>query len=219
MKLIPEETTLVIAGAWNSAIVTPEWIQKYGLKKAAGQEVPFQAVVPVGAGMFFEFPKFKFDGISIVVRPDAMILSQSDVSEEQMDGIETVAANTVGELKHTPVGGVGHNFGFCDEAPGVQFLETFTNSQNDLVGAAPDGWNVTSTVLVTTLTYGDTQVNLQRSVVAGKLNVKFNFHHTVLDGAGALKVLRGEGGHKRFRENYQVAVGIITQLYGALNED
>ena len=136
-----------------------------------------------------------------------------------MDEIEAVAANTVGELKHTPVGGVGHNFGFCDEAPEVQFLETFTNSQNDLVGAAPDGWGVTSTALVTTLTFGDTQVNIQRSIVAGKLNVKFNFHHAVPNGVRALQVLKGEGGYKRLRENYQVALGIITQLYGALNDD
>ena len=218
MKLISEETSLVIAGAWNSAIVTPEWIQRYGLKKEAGQEISFQAMVPVGAGMLFDFPRFSFDGLSVVVRPDALVLAPSGNSEEKMDEIEQLAANAVAELKHTPVGGVGHNFGFCEDTPNVEALTAFTESQNALVAAAPDGWTVASTLLATTMIYGSTQVTVNRAVIGNRLTIKFNFHHAVSNGIGALSILRGEDGYKRLRENYQVARTIITQLYGDLDE-
>ena len=219
MKLIPDETSLVVAGAWNSAIVTPEWIQRFGLKKEPDQASPFQAVIPVGAGMFFEFPRFNFDGMSVMVRPDAMLLTPSDLSEAKMDEIETVAANVVAELKHTPIGGIGHNFGFSDENPDIDFLTAFTDSQAALVGAAPDGWNVSATLLSTTMTFEETQVNIQRVVNGGRLSIKFNFHHTVADGPKALQVLKGEGGYKRVAENFRVARDIIKKMYGDIDEE
>jgi hypothetical protein len=36
MNIAPEETSLVIAGAWNAAILTPAWVIKYGLLKDGG---------------------------------------------------------------------------------------------------------------------------------------------------------------------------------------
>ncbi len=32
MDLISSETSLVVAGAWNAAILTPEWVQKHGFE-------------------------------------------------------------------------------------------------------------------------------------------------------------------------------------------
>jgi hypothetical protein len=37
MELIPSETSLVIAGAWNVAILNPTWVQKHGLEKTCRQ--------------------------------------------------------------------------------------------------------------------------------------------------------------------------------------
>ena len=48
MQLVPSETSLVVAGAWNPAILSPTWVLRHGLDRPAGQAEPIQVYVPAG---------------------------------------------------------------------------------------------------------------------------------------------------------------------------
>jgi hypothetical protein len=47
MELIPSETTLVVAGAWNMAILTPAWVQKHGLLKTDERVQVLMRLIPL----------------------------------------------------------------------------------------------------------------------------------------------------------------------------
>jgi hypothetical protein len=219
MKLVPNETCLVVAGAWNPAIVTPEWILRFGLKAEPGLESRVQAFIPTGIGMIFEFPRFSLENFSFVVRPDTLIFYPKELSEQQMTQIEFVAGNTVQELTHTPIRGIGHNFEFRDAEPDLRFLAAFTNSQTDLVDATPEGWTVSASTVTTALQIGESVVNIVRSFDGTQLSVRFNFHHQVTGGEHALELLRNQNGGKRFFDSYNLAREIITKMYGDINDD
>lgn len=219
MKLVADETSLVVAGAWNTAIVTPDWILKFGLQREPGAETRIQAFIPAGAGMFFGFPKFAFDGVVMAVRPDALVFSPKDMDKSCMEGIERLASNTVAALTHTPVSGVGHNFEFRDPDPNPESLGAFTNSQVDLIDAVPPGWGPIGSTLATSLQLGETVVNVTRAFVGGQLSVKFNFHHPVVDVEQVTRVLTGQGGYKTFFDNYGIARELITKMYGEIDDN
>lgn len=219
MKLVPNETCLVVAGAWNPAVVTPEWLLKFGLKSEAGLENRVQAFIPTGVGMVFEFPRFSLDRFSFVVRPDTLIFYPKESLESQMAEIEFVAGNTVHELTHTPIRGIGHNFEFRDAEPDAQFLSAFTNSQTDLIDATPNGWTVSTSTVTTALQVGDSIVNITRYFDGSQLSVRFNFHHQVEGGVEAVKLLRSQTGERHFFDSYNIARDLITKMYGAINDE
>jgi len=72
MQIVSTETSLVIAGAWNIAILTPGWVLKYGLQQKGDEHV--QVFFPAGSGALFGFPRYQLKDFSFVVRPDASLM-------------------------------------------------------------------------------------------------------------------------------------------------
>jgi hypothetical protein len=97
MKLVEKETSLVVTGAWNAAIVTPEWLLRYGLQKAEGVEAQVQVQIPTGQGMVFEFPRYTFEDITIQIRPDALVIRPHEASQPSLDKLAwlAVASRTI----------------------------------------------------------------------------------------------------------------------------
>lgn len=219
MKFIDSETSLVVAGAWNPAIVTPEWILKYGLKKDLQEENRVQVFVPAGAGLIFEMPRFSFSGLIVTVRPDALVIAPKETTQAQFEQIEVLAANTVQELTHTPISGIGHNFEFRSENPSAECLGIFSNSYEDLIDAMPDDWSVAGSTLSSSMQMGATTVNVTRTFIGSQLSIKFNFHHPVVDGAQAISVLKGELGYKHLHQNLEIAKNLVIKIYGDLSDE
>jgi len=219
MKLVSSETSMVVAGAWNAAIVTPEWIQKYGLRQEPNEENRVQVFIPAGSGMVFEFPRFSFNGLVLAARPDALVINPKESSQAKMEEIEFLARNTLAELTHTPVNGIGHNFEFRDSSPDPRHLGVFTGSQEDLMDAAPNGWEVVGSNVTTSLRDGDTIVNIARLFDGTKLTVKFNFHHQIANRDQAMAVLSGDNGYKRLFQNYTIARELVAKMYGEIDDN
>ncbi|WP_457389783.1 hypothetical protein [Roseateles sp. P5_E1] len=212
MKPVPAETTLVIVGAWNPAILTPPWVLRYGLQTEEGQAQIVHALIPAGLNGAFEFPRFNLPGFQFTARPEALVLMPDHANETGLALIEDVASRVLQQLTHTPIGGIGHNFEFVDENPDAKWIDVFSQSQIDLVDAIPAGLESQRTVLATTFLRGNAQVNIQRYFDGSNVGVKFNFHHPVTTSAEALKVLSGDG-YARFSENYSVAKELLEKLY------
>src|SRR5258708_10953272 len=116
MTLNPGETSLVVAGAWNPAILTPPWVLRFGLGRPDSQE-PVQIAMLAGQGVVFDFPRYTLPEFSYVVRPDTLIFVPSTQTAGQFANVEDAAAAMLENLPHTPVNGIGHNFEFRDANP------------------------------------------------------------------------------------------------------
>ena len=109
MKLIHEETSLVLAGAWNPAILTPPWVLQHGLNRALDGTNRYQAFLPTGLGLVFESPRYVLEDLTYTVRPDSLIITPNSETPEDLNSVEDVTARMLEQLSHTPMGGVGHN--------------------------------------------------------------------------------------------------------------
>lgn len=217
MKLIARETTLVIAGAWNPAIMTPEWVLSHGLQKDLAGTNKVQAAIPVG--LLFEFPRFGLEDLAYIARTDALILFPSATTEDSFATVETVAKRTLDQLSHTPVTGVGYNFEFQDDAPEPAMLQALSIAQKDIVDIAPAGFAVASNAIATSLKREQVVINIQRYFDGTRLGVKFNFHYSVNSASQASRALSGEDGYERFHQNYCTAKHLVQQLYGDVSDD
>jgi hypothetical protein len=211
MNIVPQETSLVIAGAWNPAILTPHWVMAHGMETHDANAQMVQALFAAGLNGVLEMPRFSMAGFQYSARTDALLMLPSATTEESFTLIENVSRRILENLSHTPMGGLGHNFEFRNDAPKNEWLDAFANSQLDLVDACP-GMDVTRTTLATSFARGTSFVNVQRYAEGNTLVVKFNFHHPVHSASSALEVLSGQG-HARLWANYQTASQIVDQLY------
>lgn len=219
MKINHGETSLVIAGAWNPAILSPQWVLQHGLGKALDGTNRIQAYMPAGQGVIFEFPRYVLDDLTFSARADALVIIPTTTKKEEMTIAEDAAAKMLQELRHTPVGGIGHNFEFREPNPQPEQLQVFTDSRQDIADEMPNGWDATSAVVVSSFAYGANAIvlNISRQFEAGTMMVKVNFHHPVAGVDQALQILRGENGYSRMTQNFDTAKNIVTKLYGEID--
>jgi hypothetical protein len=100
MTLNPGETSLVIAGAWNPAILAPAWVLQFGLNRPGSNE-PVQIAVSAGTGVLVDFPRFTLPEFAYVVRPDTLIVTPPNVTPESIARMEDAAAAMLESLPHT----------------------------------------------------------------------------------------------------------------------
>ncbi len=216
MQLFPAETSLVVAGAWNPAILTPAWVLRHGLNRPAGQAEPVQVYVPAGTGLIFDFPRYVLPEFTFVVRPDTLIMAPTDQTANNLEVLENAAALMLEHLRHTPINGIGHNFEYRDTEPSPDQLENFTRSRQDISDIMPGGWTSASTMVASSFRKenGSVIVTATRQFDAGIVSVKFNFHHPITSVDQALQILRGENGFARMAANFEFARSLVTTLYG-----
>lgn len=209
----------MVTGAWNAAILTPEWLLRYGFQKPDGVQSSVEVQVPAGIGLVLEFPRYKFEDVTAQIRPDALVIRPSDSSEGSLAKVEFLARNAIAELKHTPINGIGHNFAFVEENPEPAGLEIFTASGKDLIDYLPNGWEVKKSTLSTAYEVGGVIVNVTRSFDGSRVVVKFNFHHPIASHQTALQALSGQNGFASFYANYISARGLIESSYGGVLDE
>jgi hypothetical protein len=148
MELIPAETSLVVAGAWNAAILTPPWVLRHAFHKPPQDQPQVQVFLPAGAGLIFELPRYALEGVTYSVRPDALVFAPNSSDDDSLGKVETASANIVEVLSHTPLSGIGHNFGFRDMEAVPAHGAVFSQSRQDLADAMPEGWQATAAAVV-----------------------------------------------------------------------
>lgn len=150
MKLLSDRTTLIIAGAWNPAIVNPNWIGreilKYPLDKqfTVGIALPIQDMSVAGVQ-----PRLTFETLSMTATAQSLTFFIDAANEVQIAKTFEVASKVLRTLSHTPVVALGINFGysigmFCKR---VEAAFTSNSSLLEAVGdqhgvAAQQSWSV-----------------------------------------------------------------------------
>jgi len=183
----------------------------------AVKEYQIKVMLPAGAGMVFDAPRYEIGPVAYVVRPEALILS-STTAEADLPKLEDIGNRIVSELPHTPITGIGHNFEFRTDHPEQQNLAVFSASRQDISDVIDASkWAVGASTIVSTFVKDGVQMNIQRMLNGDNLTVKFNFHHPVSSNLDARRILTGDGS-ARMEANLAFARELVSKTHG-LDQD
>jgi len=191
VRVLEENVNLVIAGAWNPAILMPNWISEQAMRGAPGENFQVQVELPVmNLGLNGQRPRFAFRGISVSSDPAALTFKLAYDDPAQVDLSISTAANIIELLSHTPVSGVGFNFGFEFTEPSADLLSTFGGT-TFLPEAATDA----DAALVRqewtgVIKDGIRLINVSASLEAGIVRFNINVHTEVRSAQAAVDALR-----------------------------
>src|SRR3989304_10187258 len=106
MRIVPDRCTLVIAGAWNQRIFTPQFVAQ---RIMPGPEA-VHSEIEVGPGGFTVSHKGSHFRLS--VRPDRLLWTPLNTDEGTLKSLEDAAPGLLTLLSVTPISAVGCNYGF-----------------------------------------------------------------------------------------------------------
>src|SRR5260221_5274192 len=171
MDFLKENTSLVIVGIWNPAILNPAWLVRHAFALPVGEDLPVQIEVAVPALLT---PRFTMNGVLIAPSRNNIVLQPVvPITANKLDLVERLAINILTNLPHTPVSAFGYNFEFRDAAPSAEQLELFAHVQD--LAALDFAFDTRETCVVSTLAFQARELNLSRSHSNGALNLTFKF--------------------------------------------
>jgi hypothetical protein len=188
MQIDADKTTLVLAGAFNPAILTPQWIGKHALDPPVGENFPVQMLAPIISGGAFQMPRFSFGDLSYSPTYQSVTFYVEDEARAQR--VCDVAARILGLLPHTPILGLGINFGFTDSQPSVELLNLL-QTRTAIAQALSAEAEVVGRKWTHIVTWGKAVVTMQCSIDnTNVVTTDLNFHYAAQSAADAAAVLQ-----------------------------
>lgn len=96
-----DHTSVVVLGAWNPAIICPQWLQEQGIVKKIPEELKF-AFQPLGRAVRFDLAGMTWEASD----------SRLTIVSRVLRNCGTYAAKVLDRLPHTPLQAIGTNFVF-----------------------------------------------------------------------------------------------------------
>lgn len=181
--LEPFDWNVVVAGAWNRALLTPAWLQKRVFKQP---DATLELFLPVE---FPAPPRVKLREMTIEVSGTALIVGTEACTYETLGTAQKLATNALDALGETPIAGVGINVRYRLGALLEVTLQR-TNAAFDKF-LADSALNVKSRSFQRTIAWEAGELNLTLEEDEGAHGtVLFNFHLGTPDVAAAKEWLR-----------------------------
>ena len=174
IKKLEEQHTLVIAGAWNPAILSPNWVAKeiLGLPFDNGFQVGMQFPIndpsqPIG---------FQFHDIAYQPALNVLIFFFKPEIDGQIQKTIDAAAKILELLPHTPISGVGFNSAYSVSDAHEDLLKMFSaGSQIPAYLEDADAQLVQHTWGASVLTH-QRLINIGAKLEGGNVAISFNVH-------------------------------------------
>jgi hypothetical protein len=118
MSFEPHSWNVIIAGAWNRAIFTPEWIAKNIFRVesnvAVNIDVPLNFLAPF---------RVRYGDIAVLVSSSMLEVAPDSCSYELLDKARECARYAIEELPRTPITAAGFNFRYRCTELSLDFIE------------------------------------------------------------------------------------------------
>lgn len=179
--MTPKENswTIVIAGNWNRMIFSPNWVGKKIFKTEALEvRVPLQITNPV---------VYKFEDITLSISEDRVIIGMLVLSDECLTLGENIACMILQQLHHTPVSGIGVNFGFTEANPTKALVEALSHPDDSNIS---NDWDIKKQDLSRRLVKDSQLLNMSIVSDDSGVEISANFHKEVKhanEAEGAIK--------------------------------
>jgi len=207
--LQPDKLTVVLAGSFNPAILTPQWISRHGLQEPVGQN--FVVEMATQFGPIGGIQRFTFGGISYSPNFNNITFFVGAADAVGRQRTCSAAARMLETLPHTPIQGVGFNFVFLIAEPSQELLQLLRANET-LAAALTDGAEVVARGWSNVLRWREAVVTYQTQIDAQQqAMVEVNFHYGVTTAAAAAAVL---GDLTAYETHFAAAVAGATALSG-----
>lgn len=163
-------------------IFSPDWVGKKILKV---NEV--ETLVPLAPNA----PRiYRNENIAISISDSRVVFDMRKFSDECVKIAENMACSVLHELFHTPISGVGVNFGFREDEPEEEVLRLF--EYPDDKGISMSDWRVEHKKLSRKLQKNTTILNLTFLKGDSVLEINANFHADVKSAKEAVSVIENK---------------------------
>ncbi|WP_155623239.1 hypothetical protein [Burkholderia diffusa] len=210
MRVLDENVNLVIVGAWNPAILTPNWIAEKAMHRPVGANFQVQVDLPIANLNFGNArPRLAFEGIAVSSEPHALTFQLPYEDEERANLGVTTAANILDLLSHTPVTGFGFNFGFQFDQPNQALLDTFGGTAFLADAVADENAELVSQGWGGTVRSDRRLINVWTKYEANSVVFNVNVHTEVSGASPAAAALRTE---HLFRTIKDEVIGVVNRF-------
>lgn len=169
MKPNLQRCSIVMAGAWNQAIFSPEWVGEHLLDGSVSIELVFG---PLGFMTQFVGP-----GVRLVVLPHQVQILCTTFEDAAAQLAEEVARRLLERLPETPVTAFGINWGFDVTEASAALDRLFSLSDEPSVTAL--GGQVVTTTIARKMLLGEREITIALTRKTPTL-VTLDFNHQVL---------------------------------------
>ncbi|MGA2059554.1 MAG: hypothetical protein ABSG67_03660 [Thermoguttaceae bacterium] len=165
MKRDMDQWSLVIAGRWNTAILSPAWLAKEVFKQA-----DIGIMFPV---LGFGPTIFQAEDIKIIVSNDSVTFIPQKDSDELLARIEDAGRHILDTLHHTPIIAFGENFHYIVEGLPSQLADVLKFTDTEQLSTQGKIGEIS---LIRTINLDSCQLNL-KIVSDGSCRIELNYHY------------------------------------------
>lgn len=186
MNVVPLSVTIVIPGAWNPAILTPEWITHELFNVPENETVDVSLEIPVGIAS--AGPKIGYQGFLFGTGQDKLIITIADPTEANLQQAEDMCVSLLAKLQYTPVSAFGLNIILQESSPSPVDLDVFKNFP-----PVPEDFqshDLSSRGLRWSVKLDNCTLNINVDY-ADVLQIRYNFHFTASSAADAAEKMKG----------------------------
>jgi hypothetical protein len=195
-----EAWTIVIPGAWNVRIFSPEWVSEHLLD---GEKVDVEINLSSGLHQL----RFSFNNIVFIPLNNKIIFGLKNYNNETLDKSENLAIKLLDILPQTPVNGLGINFGFKEDSPETNILSLF--DINDISALSEYGCLLQKTEINRKFIFNDNIINLKHSFENGIAEIHLNYHYNIKSPKEATSIL----GHQVLTCR-DLSYDFLSRIYG-----
>jgi hypothetical protein len=189
--------TIAIVGHWNRMIFTPNWVGKKIFKTEAVEvRIPLQMNSPIA---------YKFQDITLSISERRVIIGMMVLSDECLLLGENIACLIMQQLFHTPLSGIGVNFGFIETKPSTELVEALTFSDDASIDSA---WSVQRKEMARQLEKDNQLLNMSIVRDDSGVEISANFHTEVKSANEAEKAIKDKT--LKMKDEF---VKLIEQVY------
>lgn len=208
LNTLDDSITLVVAGAWNPDILSPNWVAKEALALQLDQNFPVNVQLPIGNPT--QRPIFEFANIRYLAAKGALTLFLKPSEVVQINTSISAVTKILDLLSHTPITGFGFNFAYEIEDPSVALLKTFSSGEILTPLLADDTAQVVAQMWKSLIKTQDRLLDLQAELLGGKVRLDFNVHFEIPSALGASQKLKTEN---LFSDIKNTVSGIAQHLH------
>jgi hypothetical protein len=172
MPFAPNSWNVILLGAWNGAILTPEWIGKHVFEVPSGHAIAIE--VPINTRGPW---RVKQNDVAVLVTPNNLEFSCDATNFPTLEIAKKLASKTLDLLPVTPVAAAGFNLRFTSaELPPELAAITTSGLESSF---SDNGFHILSQATRRTIPYKDGLINCEISVEEnGNTLVALNFHRS-----------------------------------------
>ncbi len=189
---------IVLAGIWNRAIFTPEWV---------GRLLFHQAEVEILLSILPQLPiVYRNNQVAIEVASPRLVFRPRRLDDECIQAAEGMAHTVLDTLRDTPLMAVGVNFAFVESNPRRDIMRLFDFRDNAAI--IEDGWDLQEHRIFRRIQRGGDTLILTLVFDGQEVTVEFNYHTETTNNETAREAI-----HNRVLGLRDSALQLLNQVY------